>query len=127
MSLIAEIGIFSFAVDSEGKYWKRIKNQLWTEFTNGVEPPKYYMQKIIATKGNNYWVQELKNKTIIKHCVNIDNQHHIKRTKEYYDLICCERRRRQTQIERRNYEKAYLDRKKAKLALYDKYLLLEKK
>ena len=125
MRLIAEIGLFSFAEDSEGNYWKKMKNQMWTEFTNGIEPPKYYMQKIIATKGNNYWVQERKNKTIIKHTIDTSNQHHINRTKEYYELICCERKQRRTQIEHQNDEKAYIKRKKAKLELYNEYFVLK--
>ena len=83
------------------------------------------MQKIIATKGNNYWVQECKNKTIIKHTIDTSNQHHINRTKGYYELICCERKWRRIQIERQNNEKAYIERKKAKLELYNEYFVLK--
>ena len=60
MSLIAQIGIFSFAKDCEGKYWKKIKSQARTEFTDGQDKPKYYMHKIIATKGKYYWSQQRK-------------------------------------------------------------------
>ena len=125
MTILAEISIFSFAIDSEGNYWKKMKDQLWTEFGSGIEPPKYYMQKIIATKGNHYWVQERKNKTIVKYRVNIENQHHIKRSKKYYDFIHYERRKKQTKKEKIEYEKAYLDRKKAKEELYNKYFVLK--
>ena len=92
MSLIAEIGIFSFAKDCEGKYWKKIKNQVWTEFMNGQDKPKYYRHKIIATKGKYYWSQQRKNKTIIKHTVDTSNMGHIERSKEYYDFIPCNRK-----------------------------------
>ena len=33
MTLIADVGIFSFAVDSEGKFWKQIKNCPWNLLT----------------------------------------------------------------------------------------------
>ena len=104
-----------------------MKNQVWTEFTDGIDKPKYYMHKIIATKGKYYWEQQRKNKTIIKYQVDTTNQGHIKRSREYYDLVCCKRRRRQTQIERHVYEKVYLDRKKVKEELYNKYFVLKEK
>ena len=127
MSLIAEIGIFSFAKDCEGKYWTKIKKEAWTEFTDGQEKPKYYMHKIIATKGKYYWSQQRKNKTIIKHTVDTSQMGHIERSKEYYDFIPCNRKRRQTQIDRHDYEKAYLDRKKAREELYNEYFILKEK
>ena len=126
MSLIAEIDIFSFAKDCEGKYWKKIKNQAWTEFTDGQDKPKYYMDKIIATKGNHYWSQQKKNKTIIKHTVDTSNMGHLKRSKEYYNFIPCNRKRRLTQIDRQEYEKAYSDRKKAREELYKEFFIKEK-
>ena len=126
MSLIAEIGIFSFAVDSEGKYWKKLKNQVWTEFTDGKDKPKCFMHKIIATQGNYYWEQQKNNKTI-KRKVDTSNMGHIVRSKEYYDFIPCSRKRRQTQIDRYNYGEQYLNRKKAKEEIYDRYFVLSKK
>ena len=94
MSLLVEVGMFSFAVDSKGRFWKKLRNSLWTEFTNGKEPPRYYMPKIIATKNCHYWTKEYKNKTIIKRQVNIENQHHIKRSTEYDDFICARNRKK---------------------------------
>ena len=126
MSLIVVIGIFSFAKDCEGKFWKKIKTQAWTEFMDGKDKPKYYMDKIIATKGNHYWTQQKKNKTIFKHTVDINNMTHLKRSKEYYNFIQCNRKQRLTQIESKNYEKAYLNRKKAREELYKSFCIKEK-
>ena len=50
MHLIAEIGLFWFTVDCNGKFWMKFKHYPWTEFTNNKPVPKYSMPKIIATK-----------------------------------------------------------------------------
>ena len=113
MSLIAEIGIFSFAVDSEGKYWKKLENCDWTEFTNGEDKAKYFMLDVIATQGNYYWGKQKNNKTIIKHKVDTSSVRCIARRKEYYDFIP-NRKKRHAQIQVIQNDEKTLKRKKAK-------------
>ena len=60
IKVIADHGIFYFGVDSEGKFWKQVKNCPWPEFTNSEEKPKYFLHDIIATPGNYYWEKHRK-------------------------------------------------------------------
>ena len=93
MKLISENGYFSFAVDKNGKYWKKYKHFPWTAFSNGIALPKYKMPKIIATKNFNYWTKEA-NGTIIKRSCKYENRTY-KRKKELDDLVLARKRKKQ--------------------------------
>ena len=101
MRLIAEIGLFWFAVDSDSKFWKKFKQYPWTEFTNNKPAAKYSMPKIIATQNINYWRKERKNGTIIKRsCKRINRPY--KRQKEFDDLVLAKKREKQAKKKKAN-------------------------
>ena len=86
MTLIGEIDNFSFAVDSEGKYWKKVGTNKWTEFSKNENRPRYFMHEVIVTQADRYWTKQKNNKTIFKYTVDTSNVD-ITRKKEYYDFI----------------------------------------
>ena len=71
MTLPAEQGLFMFAVDKNGKYWKRYKHYPWKEMVYEDRPKYYITSKIVRTTEEFYWTQELKNKTVIKRPCNL--------------------------------------------------------
>ena len=128
IKVIADVSIFYFGLDSEGKFWKQIKNCPWTEFTNGEEKPKYFDHDVILTQGKYYWEKHSKSKTIIKRQVDTGFLREIERKKDYYHFIPNKKSRhiekakriqreeekQSKRIRHEEEEKEYLRKKKAK-------------
>ena len=70
MKLLAERGLFSFAVDADGQYWKKYLHYPWKEMIY-EDLPKYGLTStIIGLLAQNYWSRE-PNGTIIKRYCDI--------------------------------------------------------
>ena len=71
MTLLTESGLFSFAVDEDGKYWKKYKNNPCKEMIYEDQPKYELTCKIISTSRQCYWTEEYKTKIIIKRYCNL--------------------------------------------------------
>ena len=70
LTMLEEKGLFSFAVDKDGKYWKKYKNNPWKEMIYEDRPKHYLTRKIISVSPQCYWTEEYNTKTIIKRYCN---------------------------------------------------------
>ena len=65
ITLLSEIGSFSFGVDKDGKYWKKYLHYPWKEIIYKDYPKYGLTSTIIGSLSQNYWTRE-SNETIIK-------------------------------------------------------------
>ena len=89
MTIIGEYGLFKFAIDDNGKYWKKYLHYDWKEFIYKDLPKFGLTCSIIGSLGQNYWTQESKNGTIIKrHCeIPLRDEKRRKTDSNFYKLI----------------------------------------
>ena len=66
MKIIGGNNLFTFAVDNNGKFWKKYLNYEWKEFIYDDLPKYGLTSTIIGCLSQHYWTRESKNRTIIK-------------------------------------------------------------
>ena len=66
IKIIGDYGLFKFAVDNEGKYWKKYLNYNWKEFIYEDLPKYSFTSTIIGCLTQHYWTRESTNGTVIK-------------------------------------------------------------
>ena len=68
MVLLAERGLFSFAVDKDGKYWKKYLHYPWKEMIYEDYPKYGLTSTIIGSLSQNYWTREFNGTFIKRYC-----------------------------------------------------------
>ena len=89
MKVTGEYDLFKFAVDSEGKYWKKYLNYDWKEFIFEDQPKYGLTCTIIHCLAQCYWTRESKSGVVIKrHCeIPLAHEKRMKADPNFYKLI----------------------------------------
>ena len=93
MKIIGEYGLFKFAADNTGKYWKKYLNYDWKEFIY-EDLPKYGLTcTIMGCLTQDYWTRESKNSTVIKrHCeIPLRGEKRMKEDPNFWKMITPDR------------------------------------
>ena len=94
-----------------GKFYKRMKDGPWTEFTKEKDLPVFFcLGKIIATKANHYWVQCVEG-TIVRETVIVNkNSEHEKHKEGYHSFVAANISKHNTLYQKLVFDNVSLDR-----------------